>query len=167
MEVLLKEGLPLEFFIEGGRSRSGKMVMPKFGLLSMLIQAYKKKACDDLAAIPVFIGYDRVIEGDSYLKELGGVPKEREKTSDVIKSHKILRRRYGRVYVNIGEPIFLKSYLASQEKAFEDMTTEERQSLYRKISYEIALEINKVSVSHSFFSRCVRFALPRQKRNIS
>ncbi len=150
VEVLLKEGLPLEFFIEGGRSRSGKMVMPKFGLLSMLIQAYKKKACDDLAAIPVFIGYDRVIEGDSYLKELGGVPKEREKTSDVIKSHKILRRRYGRVYVNIGEPIFLKSYLASQEKAFEDMTTEERQSLYRKISYEIALEINKVSVVTPF-----------------
>jgi glycerol-3-phosphate O-acyltransferase len=150
VEVLLKEGLPLEFFIEGGRSRSGKMVMPKFGLLSMLIQAYKKNACDDLAAIPVFIGYDRVIEGDSYLKELGGVPKEREKTSDVIKSHKILRRRYGRVYMNIGEPIFLKSYLASQEKAFEDMTTEERQSLYRKISYEIALEINKVSVVTPF-----------------
>ena len=150
LEILLKEGLPLEFFIEGGRSRSGKMVMPKFGLLSMLIQAYKKKACDDLAAIPVFIGYDRVIEGDSYLKELGGIPKEREKTTDVIKSRKILRRRYGRVYVNIGEPIFLKSYLASQEKAFEDMTTAERQSLYRKISYEIALEINQVSVVTPF-----------------
>ena len=150
LEVLLKEGLPLEFFIEGGRSRSGKMVMPKFGLLSMLIQAFKRKACDDLAAIPVFIGYDRVIEEDSYLKELGGVPKEREKTTDVIRSHKILRRRYGRVYVNIGEPIFLKSYLASKEKAFEDMTTDERQSLYRKISYEIALEINKVSVITPF-----------------
>ncbi|HVO65430.1 MAG TPA: 1-acyl-sn-glycerol-3-phosphate acyltransferase [Syntrophales bacterium] len=150
VEVLLKEGLPLEFFIEGGRSRSGKMVMPKFGLLSMLIQAFKRKACEDLAAIPVFIGYDRVIEADSYLKELGGVPKEREKTSDVIRSHKILRRRYGRVYMNIGEPIFLKSYLASQEKAFEDMTTDERQSLYRKISYEIALEINKVSVITPF-----------------
>lgn len=150
VEVLLKEGLPLEFFIEGGRSRSGKMVMPKFGLLSMLIQAYKEKACDDLAAIPVFIGYDRVIEEDSYLKELGGVPKEREKTSDVIKSRKILKRRYGRVYMNIGEPIFLKSYLASQERALDNMVIEERQSLYRKISYEIALEINKVSVVTPF-----------------
>ena len=146
LEVLLKEGLPIEFFIEGGRSRSGKMVMPKYGLLSMLIQAYKKKACDDVAAIPVFIGYDRVMEQESYLKELGGEPKTREKTSDVIKSRKLLRKRYGHVYVNIGEPIFLKSYLASLDKSFEDMTIKERQSLYRKISYEITLEINKVSV---------------------
>ena len=150
LEVLIKEGLPIEFFIEGGRSRSGKMVMPKFGLLSMLIQAYKKNACDDMAAIPVFIGYDRVLEEESYLKELGGAPKTREKTSDVIKSHKVLRKRYGRVYVNIGEPLYLKSYLASQEIPFEDMTLEERQSLYRKISYEITLEINKVSVVTPF-----------------
>jgi glycerol-3-phosphate O-acyltransferase len=150
LEVLIKEGLPIEFFIEGGRSRSGKMVMPKFGLLSMLIQAYKKNACDDMAAIPVFIGYDRVLEEESYLKELGGAPKTREKTSDVIKSHKVLRKRYGRVYVNIGEPLYLKPYLASQEIPFEDMTLEERQSLYRKISYEITLEINKVSVVTPF-----------------
>lgn len=150
LEILLKEGLPIEFFIEGGRSRSGKMVMPKYGLLSMIIQAYKNKACDDLAAIPVFIGYDRVIEEESYLKELGGAPKAREKTSDVIKSSKFLRKRYGRVYVNIGEPIFLKSHLSSQEKSFEAMTVKERQSLYRKISYEIALEINKVSVITPF-----------------
>ncbi|MGO9139089.1 MAG: 1-acyl-sn-glycerol-3-phosphate acyltransferase [Syntrophales bacterium] len=146
LEVILKEGLPLEFFIEGGRSRSGKMVMPKFGLLSMLIQAYRKRAGDDLAIIPVYIGYDRVIEEESYLKELGGVPKEKEKPSDVIKSRRFLRKRYGRVYVNIGEPTFLKSYLSSQEKSFGDMSMEERQSLYRKISYEITLEINRVSV---------------------
>ena len=152
LEVILKEGLPLEFFIEGGRSRSGKMVMPKFGLLSMLIQAYRKKAGDDLAMIPVYIGYDRVIEEESYLKELGGAPRVREKPSDVIKSRKLLRKRYGRVYVNIGEPTFLKSYLSSQEKSFDDMSIEERQSLYRKISYEITLEINRVSVVTLFLS---------------
>jgi glycerol-3-phosphate O-acyltransferase len=150
LETLLKEGLPLEFFIEGGRSRTGKMVMPKYGLLSMLIQAFKKKSCDDLAAIPVYIGYDRVIEEKAYLKELGGEPKAREKTTDVIKNRKLLRKRYGRVYVNIGEPIFLKSYLASQEKSFEDMTLAERQSLYRKIGYEIVLRINHVSVVTPF-----------------
>ena len=150
LEILLKEGHPIEFFIEGGRSRSGKMVMPKYGLLSMIIQAYKSKACDDLAAIPVYIGYDRVIEEESYLRELGGTPKAQEKTSDVIKSRKFLRKRYGRVYVNIGEPIFLKEYLSSQEKSFDAMTVEERQSLYRKIGYEIALEINKVSVITPF-----------------
>jgi glycerol-3-phosphate O-acyltransferase len=166
LEVILKEGLPLEFFIEGGRSRSGKMVMPKFGLLSMLIQAYRKRAGDDLAMIPVYIGYDRVIEEESYLRELGGVPKEREKPSDVIKSRKFLRKRYGRVYVNIGEPTFLKSYLASQEKSFDDMSMDERQSLYRKISYEITLEINRVSVVTPF-SLVASVLLCHDRRGIS
>jgi glycerol-3-phosphate O-acyltransferase len=166
LEVILKEGLPLEFFIEGGRSRSGKMVMPKFGLLSLLIQAYRKKAGDDLAMIPVYIGYDRVIEEESYLKELGGAPKVREKPSDVIKSRKLLRKRYGRVYVNIGEPTFLKSYLSSQEKSFDDMSMEERQSLYRKISYEITLEINRVSVVTPF-SLVASVLLCHDRRGIS
>ncbi|MCX5856941.1 MAG: 1-acyl-sn-glycerol-3-phosphate acyltransferase [Deltaproteobacteria bacterium] len=146
LKVLLREGLPLEFFIEGGRSRTGKMIMPKYGLLSMIIQAYQEGACDDLALIPVYIGYDRVIEEKSYLKELGGAPKEKEKTTDLIKSSKVLRKRYGRVYVNIGEPLQMKSYLTSQEKKYEDMTLADRQSLYRKIGDEIVLEISKVSV---------------------
>lgn len=144
--ILLQEGLPLEFFIEGGRSRTGKMVMPKYGLLSMIIQAYQEKYCDNFAAIPVYIGYDRVIEEKSYLDELSGAPKVRENTAQIIKSSNILRKRYGRVYINIGEPIIMKSYLESQEKQIEQMTLEERQSLYRKIGYEIELEINKVSV---------------------
>jgi glycerol-3-phosphate O-acyltransferase len=146
LKVLLKEGLPLEFFIEGGRSRTGKMIMPKYGLLSTIIQAYQEGACDDLALIPVYIGYDRVIEEKSYLKELGGAPKAREKTTDLIRSSKVLRKRYGRVYLNIGEPIQMKSYLAALEKKFEDMILEERQSIYRKIGYEIVLRIGNVSV---------------------
>jgi glycerol-3-phosphate O-acyltransferase len=150
VKVLLQEGLPLEFFIEGGRSRTGKMVMPKYGLLSMILQAYQEKACDDLAAIPVYIGYDRVIEEKAYLEELGGAPKEKEKTTDMIRSGKLLRKRYGRVYMNVGEPILLKSYLAAQEKPLEEMTVAERQGLYRRIGYTIVRAINKVSVVTPF-----------------
>jgi glycerol-3-phosphate O-acyltransferase len=150
IKVLLKEGLPLEFFIEGGRSRTGKMVMPKYGLLSMILDAFQEKACDDLAAIPVYIGYDRVIEEKAYLKELGGAPKEKENTTDMIRSSKFLRKRYGRVYLNVGEPLLLKSYLAAQEKPLEEMTVAERQSLYRRIGYTIVREINKVSVVTPF-----------------
>ncbi len=150
MAILLQEGLPLEFFIEGGRSRTGKMVMPKYGLLSMIIQAYQEKYCDNLAAVPVYIGYDRVIEEKSYLHELAGSPKVPENTAEIIKSTKILRKRYGRVYINIGEPIVMKDYLEAQEKDINDMTLEERQSLYRKIGYETVLAINKVSVVTPF-----------------
>lgn len=150
VKVLLKEGLPVEFFIEGGRSRTGKMVMPKYGILSMIIQAYQEGISSDLAIIPVYIGYDRVIEEKSYLEELGGASKTKETATDVIRSGGVLRKRYGRVYVNIGEMIFLKSYLAQMEKSLDDMTLPERQSFYRKIGYEIVGEINKVSVVTPF-----------------
>jgi len=150
VKVLLKEGLPIEFFIEGGRSRTGKMVMPKYGMLSMIMQAYQEGISSDLAIIPVFIGYDRVMEEKSYLEELGGASKTKETATDVIRSGGVLRKRYGRVYVNIGETIFLQSYLASLEKPLDDMTLPERQSLYRKIGYEIVGEINKVSVVTPF-----------------
>lgn len=164
--TLLKEGLPLEFFIEGGRSRTGKMVMPKYGLLSMVIQAYQEKYCDNFAAIPVYIGYDRVIEEKSYLKELTGVPKVQENTADIIKSSKFLRKRYGRVYINIGEPIIMKSYLEMQDKQIDQMALDERQSLYRKIGYEIVLEINKVSVVTPF-SLVASGLLSHDRRGIS
>jgi len=164
--ILLKEGLPLEFFIEGGRSRTGKMVIPKYGLLSMVLQSYQEKYCDNFAAIPVYIGYDRVVEEKSYLKELSGAPKVKENTADMIKSGNILRKRYGKVYVNIGDPIIMKDYLATGEKQIDQMNLEERQSLYRKIGYEIVLEINNVSVVTPF-SMVASGLLSHDRRGIS
>jgi len=146
IKILLQEGLPVEFFIEGGRSRTGKMVMPKYGLLSMIIQAFRESYYDDLAIIPVFIGYDRVIEEKAYLRELEGGAKVREKASSLIKSRKILKKRYGSVYLNIGEPIMLKEYLDAQERYIGDMAIDERRSLYRKMGYDIADRINRISV---------------------
>ncbi len=166
LATLLKEGLPLEFFIEGGRSRTGKMVMPKYGLLSMILQAYQDKYCDDFATIPVYIGYDRVIEEKSYLKELSGGTKTPESTGDIIKTSKILTKRFGRVYVNIGEPMIMKDYLAAQKKPIEQMDLAERQSLYRKIGYEIVLEINKVAVVTPF-SLVAAAILSHDRRGIS
>ncbi|MBN1363617.1 MAG: 1-acyl-sn-glycerol-3-phosphate acyltransferase [Syntrophaceae bacterium] len=168
LATLLKEGLPLEFFIEGGRSRTGKMVLPKYGLLSMVIQAYQEKYCENLAAIPVYIGYDRVIEEKSYLKELAGEDKTPDKAADIIKSSKVLtkRKRYGRVYVKIGEPMIMKDYLDALEKPIEQMSLEQRQSLYRKIGYEIVLEINKVSVVTPF-SLVASVLLSHDRRGIS
>jgi glycerol-3-phosphate O-acyltransferase len=149
IKTLLGLGYPLEFFIEGGRSRTGKMVMPKYGMLSMVIQA-NMGLHRDLAIIPVFIGYDRVMEETAYLQELGGAAKEKERATSVIKSGKLLNKRYGRVYVNVGEPIYLRPYLQAQEKPLESMDMDERRSLYRKMSYEVVSEISRVSVVTPF-----------------
>ncbi|MCU0531262.1 MAG: 1-acyl-sn-glycerol-3-phosphate acyltransferase [Syntrophales bacterium] len=149
IRTMLREGYPIEFFIEGGRSRTGKMVMPKYGMLSMVIQACTELH-RDVALIPVFIGYDRVLEEKSYIQELGGAQKEKEKASAVIKSRKLLDKRYGRVYLNIGEPIYMCSSLQAQDRTPEDMDTVERRSFYRKISYEVVSEISRVSVVTPF-----------------
>ncbi len=146
VKAMLKEKMPIEFFIEGGRSRTGKMVMPKFGLLSIILKAYQQRSEGNLGIIPVYIGYDRVIEEESYIKELEGASKINEKASDVIRSRKIVKKRYGHVYVNVGEPILLKEYMEKQGIALDALDGRERQALYRKISYEIALAINRVSV---------------------
>ena len=166
IEALLREGLPIEFFIEGGRSRTGKMVMPRYGLLSMMIQAYRGGACNDLAIIPVYIGYDRVIEEKSYLKELGGEKKQQEKTTSLVKTGSVLKKRYGRVYLNIGDPISVDAYIASCGTPIEDRTTLERQSLYRKMGYEIARRINDVSVVTPF-ALVAAGLLAHHKRGIS
>ena len=149
IKTLLGLGYPLEFFIEGGRSRTGKMVMPKYGMLSMVIQANMDRH-RELAIIPVFIGYDRVMEETAYLQELGGASKEKERATSVIKSGKLLNKRYGRVYVNVGEPIYVHTYLQAQEKPLESMDMDERRSLYRKMSYEVVSEISRVSVVTPF-----------------
>ncbi|MCU0581893.1 MAG: 1-acyl-sn-glycerol-3-phosphate acyltransferase, partial [Syntrophales bacterium] len=146
VKAMLNERMPIEFFIEGGRSRTGKMVMPKFGLLSMILKAYQQKGEGNLGIIPVYIGYDRVIEEKSYIKELEGATKTNERASDVIRSRKVVKKRYGHVYVNVGEPILFKEYMEKQGVALDALDDRERQALYRKISYEIALAINRVSV---------------------
>jgi len=146
VKAMLNERMPIEFFIEGGRSRTGKMVMPKFGLLSMILKAYQQRGEGNLGIIPVYIGYDRVIEEKSYIKELEGATKTNERASDVIRSRKVVKKRYGHVYVNVGEPILFKEYMEKQGVALDALDDRERQALYRKISYEIALAINRVSV---------------------
>jgi len=146
VKAMLNERMPIEFFIEGGRSRTGKMVMPKFGLLSMILKAYQQRAEGNLGIIPVYIGYDRVIEEKSYIKELEGATKTNEKASDVIRSRKVVKKRYGHVYVNVGEPILFKDYMEKQGLILDELDDRDRQALYRKISYDIALAINRVSV---------------------
>ncbi|MDO8526967.1 MAG: 1-acyl-sn-glycerol-3-phosphate acyltransferase [Deltaproteobacteria bacterium] len=107
LKVLIQEGYLQEFFIEGGRSRSGKLRAPKLGMLSMYAQVFTEQAAKDIQFIPVSITYDRVVEQKSYIKEIEGKPKLKEKTRDLLKLTKFLKGRYGKIYVNFDEPISL------------------------------------------------------------
>ena len=143
---LLEEGFNIEFFIEGGRSRTGKMILPKLGLLSILLNAYKNKTCEDMIFVPIYIGYDRVLEESSYLNELEGGQKKPESLMQVLKARKFLEKKYGRVYLKFHEPISLREVLSQEGTPLEDMTSKEQNALCRNLGHRIINAINNVSV---------------------
>ena len=103
IKALIEEGHPLEFFIEGGRSRSGKLILPKIGFLTILLQAYQEGYCRDMIFVPASISYDRILEEKAYLKEMAGGVKEKENFRQVIQARHFLKRRYGKIYIRFGE----------------------------------------------------------------
>ena len=71
---------PIEFFIEGTRSRSGKFLVPKTGLLTMTLQPYFASKVTDLVIVPISLSYDKILEDKLFAYELIGVPKPKEST---------------------------------------------------------------------------------------
>lgn len=111
---LLKEGYWIEFYIEGTRSRSGKAVSPKYGMLAMVVDAVASGAAPNAYLMPAAITYERVIEESSYKRESSGGEKERESLKGLAASAKVLGSRYGKVYVHFDHVIDLISYLKEQ-----------------------------------------------------
>lgn len=124
IKALLEEGHSIEFFIEGGRSRNGKLVLPKTGFLSILLQAHQKGFSKDLIFVPTSIIYDRIIEEDAYIKELGGGTKKTENFKQILQARRYLKKRYGKIYVQFNEAFSLKEYL-SQANPSAQFTSQE------------------------------------------
>ncbi|MGE5256048.1 MAG: 1-acyl-sn-glycerol-3-phosphate acyltransferase [Hyphomicrobiales bacterium] len=143
---ILEEGYSVEQFIEGGRSRSGKLLMPKLGLLSILLTARRNGACGDLIFVPVSIGYDRVLEEKSYLKEIKGGQKRPETVWQVIKARKFLKRRYGKVYLQFSTPISVNDLADRAGTPLNAMSVKEFNQFCRSLGHRIARAIDRASV---------------------
>jgi len=111
---IVHEGYPLEFFIEGGRTRTGKLITPKMGVLSMLLEGVTRGEYKDLQFVPVNLSYERVVETDAYRKELTGGEKQGESVGGVLAARKVLRSRYGRIYAHFEPPVRLSEYLRAR-----------------------------------------------------
>jgi len=109
----IASGMPIEYFIEGGRSRTGRLLQPRPGMLSMTIRAFLKYQKRPVAFVPVYIGYEKMIESKSYLAELKGDDKKSESLLGSIRSVMGLRGHYGQVTTNFGQPVFLNDILDS------------------------------------------------------
>ena len=143
---LLEEGYNIEQFIEGGRSRTGKLLMPKLGLLSILLNAYKNGACKDMIIVPIYIGYDRVLEENSYLQELEGGKKEPETLKGILKARKFLKKRYGKIYIQFNDPISMNEFITKFGIPLAEMKPKEQNVLCRNLGYRIINAINRSAV---------------------
>ncbi|WP_448547043.1 glycerol-3-phosphate 1-O-acyltransferase PlsB [Thalassotalea fusca] len=112
--LLFERGYAVKYYSEGGRSRTGKLLPPKTGMLAMTIQSLLKGIDRPLTLVPVYLGYEHVMEVGTYHKELSGSKKEGESALGVVKAIKKLRN-YGNGYVNFGQPININQFLNQHE----------------------------------------------------
>ncbi|AIR89758.1 glycerol-3-phosphate 1-O-acyltransferase PlsB [Pseudomonas cremoricolorata] len=122
LHTLFTKGFPVEYFVEGGRSRTGRMLQPRTGMLAITLRSFLRSSRTPIAFVPVYIGYERVLEGRTYLGELRGASKKKESIFDIFKVFGALKQRFGQVYVNFGEPIRLGQFLDQQQPDWREQS---------------------------------------------
>ena len=137
MRKLVDERVPIEFFIEGGRSRTGKLLQPRLGLVSMICDAARARPDRRPQVVPISILYDKVIEEKSYVDELGGGEKKPEDMRGLLGAGKVLTARYGRVDIQFDEPFDLLTALGPDTESEEALRLGVRRVAHR-IVYGIA-----------------------------
>ncbi|NXC59660.1 GNPAT acyltransferase, partial [Aleadryas rufinucha] len=110
VKTMLRSGYaPIEFFLEGTRSRTAKTLTPKFGLLSIVMEPFLKREVFDTYLVPISISYERILEESLYAYELLGVPKPKESTSGLLKARRILSDNFGTIHIYVGQPVSLRT----------------------------------------------------------
>ena len=114
MHQILSRGHSIEYFVEGGRSRTGRLLPAKGGMLAMTVSSFLQAPRRPIVFVPIYFGYEKLIEGDSFISELGGTEKKKESLFGLVGSVRALRENFGKVYVNIGDSIHLDALLDEQ-----------------------------------------------------
>ncbi|HEX6285980.1 MAG TPA: 1-acyl-sn-glycerol-3-phosphate acyltransferase, partial [Acidimicrobiia bacterium] len=140
LDYLIEKRFPLEWYMEGGRSRSGRLNPPRLGLLHYVVDSLRRGKSEDIKLIPVSIAYDQIQDVPDYAREAQGKGKESESLGWMLRAVKSLRRRYGDIYIRFGDPVSVASVLGSID---ED---EEEGSLgLQKLAFEVMYRIGRVT----------------------
>jgi len=142
VEQLVRQRLTIGFFIEGTRSRTGKLLPPRLGILNNLVQSYENGAASDILFIPTSFTYESILEEANYLAEQAGESKKEENFWDLLALRKYLRKKKGKVYLQFSEPISLKDFLGD-----EPMSPDTRREKVREFAYELTYGINRSAVA--------------------
>ncbi|MBY5994045.1 glycerol-3-phosphate 1-O-acyltransferase PlsB [Ferrimonas balearica] len=123
LDQLFKRGYSVEYFCEGGRSRTGRLLPPKTGMIAMTVNSVLRGLERPVTLVPVYLGYDHVMEVSTYHKELAGKKKEKESAWQVFSAIRKLRD-YGQGYVNFGAPITLHHFLNEHAPSWREDTAD-------------------------------------------
>jgi glycerol-3-phosphate O-acyltransferase len=140
IDFLIEKRFPMEWYMEGGRSRSGKLNAPRFGLLHYVVDAVERGKSEDVQLIPVSITYDQIQDVPDYAREAQGRGKEEESIGWLVKAVRSLRRRYGDIYIRFGEPVPVSSVL----NAAADRDDDDSPGL-QKLAFEVMYRIGRVT----------------------
>lgn len=148
LQGILQRGFPVEYFVEGGRSRSGRTLAPKTGMLGMTLQGYAANPERPLVFVPVYVGYEKVMEARSFIAEINGESKRKESLADILRTARRLRREFGQVHVNFGEPLQAEALLDAGCPGWREMP-QSQEALRLAVdgaAREIAVRINAAAV---------------------
>jgi glycerol-3-phosphate O-acyltransferase len=150
---LIAEGFTIEFFLEGGRSRTGKALPPKYGLLKSVVDSATKLRGTKVKLVPVSIGYERIIEERSFVHELSGGEKQSENMGGLIKSSSVLRSKWGRLYVQFGEIIDFDEFASNEVQrqgsvgaSIIEIAEAQQRAAVRALAHKVMYSINEVTV---------------------
>ncbi len=145
LHQLIKDGFPVEFFIEGGRSRTGKLLPPRLGMLGMVLDsAARMREGWDVNLLPVAISYEQIAEARTYERELSGAFKEAEDVAKVVKaSGGIFRKRFGRVYLRVGDPVRASEVLASAGRPWAEVDPDHRAEILQHTGERLMYRISQ------------------------
>ncbi len=137
LEYLIEKRFTLEWYLEGGRSRTGKLLPPKYGMLSWVVEAMQRGKADDFYLIPTSIAYDQIHDVASYAAEAQGGEKHKESVGWLLDSIRSLRRRYGNIHIRFGSPISLAKELGDDFSG-DHLTIE-------KLAFEVMYQIGRIT----------------------
>lgn len=146
LKKLVHDGVHHEFFPEGGRSRTGKLLQPKLGLFTWLVEAVLEGAREDLLFVPVAIDYEKVVESASYTRELAGGEKKPEDLKALLSAPAVLTEHYGRIHLRFDEPVSLAQVMRERGLAGgPDVTEDQKRGIVRVLAHRVMYGINRVS----------------------
>ena len=142
---LMRDGHAIELFLEGGRSRTGKLLSPKVGLLNLVVESALTLEGRTVSFVPVSIGYERMMEEGSYARELSGAQKRKEDAAALLKLGEVLREKYGRCNVQFGEILELGDLRAALGGGSGPLPPAKRRALVTRLAHRAMSEINRVT----------------------